>query len=92
MNKRVSQTHLTYAGILLCLILPGMATSADAGSLYKWVDENGEIRYTDRMPQSASKRQHQTLNDQGIVINTKEAAKSSEEGAENEKHGQANDD
>jgi hypothetical protein len=79
MKKRVSQIHLTYPGILLCLILPGMATSADAGSLYKWVDENGEVRYTDRMPQSASKRQHQTLNDQGIVINTKEAAKSSEE-------------
>jgi hypothetical protein len=57
----------------------GMASSADAGSLYKWIDENGEVRYTDRMPQSASKRQHQTLNDQGIVINTKEAAKSSEE-------------
>ncbi len=79
MKKRVSQTHLTYPGILLCLILPGMATPADAGSLYKWVDENGEVRYTDRIPQSASKRQQQTLNDQGIVINTKEAAKSPEE-------------
>ena len=79
MNKRVLQTYLTYPGILLCLILPGMASTAEAGSLYKWIDENGEVRYTDRMPPSASKRQQQTLNDQGIVINTKEAAKSSEE-------------
>jgi len=57
----------------------GMASSADAGSLYKWIDENGEVRYTDRVPQSASKRQQQTLNDQGIVIDTKEAAKPPEE-------------
>ncbi len=79
MNNCVSQTCPPLPGILLCVILLGMASSADAGSLYKWVDENGEVRYTDRMPQSASKRQHQTLNNQGIVIDTKKAAKSSEE-------------
>ena len=79
MKSCVSQTYPPLPGILLCVIMLGMASSADAGSLYKWTDENGEVRYTDRMPQSASKRQHQTLNDQGIVINTKEAAKSTEE-------------
>jgi len=56
-----------------------MASSANAGNLYKWTDENGEVRYTDRMPQAASKRQRQTLNEQGIVIDIKEAAKSTEE-------------
>ena len=79
MITRVSQICLTQPGTLLCLILLGMASSANAGNLYKWTDENGEVRYTDRMPQDASKRQHHTLNDQGIVIKTKEAAKSSEE-------------
>jgi len=79
MKKRVLQIYLTHPGGLLCLILLGMASSADAGNLYKWVDENGEVRYTDRMPQSASKKKHQTLNDQGVIINTKEAAKSPEE-------------
>jgi len=79
MKNCVSQTCPPLPGILLCVIMLGMASSADAGSLYKWTDENGEVRYTDRMPQSASKRQQQTLNDQGIVIDTKEAAKSTEE-------------
>lgn len=79
MTRRIPKIYLTHPGILLCLILFGMASSADAGNLYKWTDENGEVRYTDRMPQDASKRQHHTLNDQGIVIKTKEAAKSSEE-------------
>ena len=79
MKNCVSQTCPPLPGILLCVIMLGMASSADAAKLYKWTDENGEVRYTDHMPQSASKRQHQTLNDQGIVINTKEAAKSAEE-------------
>lgn len=79
MKIRVSQTCPPPPGVLLCLILLGMASAADAGSLYKWIDENGEVRYTDRMPQSASKQQRQTLNGQGIVINTREAAKSPEE-------------
>ena len=79
MTQRVFQTHLTHPAVLLCLILFAMTSSANAAKLYKWIDENGEVRYSDRMPQSASKKQHQTLNDQGIVIQTKEAAKTSEE-------------
>ncbi len=79
MKNCVSQTCPPLTGILLCVIMLGMVSPADAGSLYKWTDENGVVRYTDRMPQSASKRQQQTLNDQGIVINTKDAAKSPEE-------------
>jgi hypothetical protein len=50
-----------------------------AGNLYKWVDEDGNIRYSDRIPASQSRQQHQKLNSQGIVVNTREAAKSDEE-------------
>ena len=85
MIARVFNSYLPLSGVLLCLILFGLASTANAGGFYKWVDENGEVRYTDRMPQSAASKQSQTLNDQGVVISTKEAAKTAEEQAAFEK-------
>ena len=61
---------------LLCYVTLNSATAA---TLYKWIDDNGEVRYSDRLPPSAAKKKRQTLNDQGIVVETKEAAKSEEE-------------
>ena len=52
---------------------------AGAGALYKWVDENGQIRYSDRLPPTQVRRKHQQLNSQGVVLSTKEAAKSAEQ-------------
>jgi hypothetical protein len=85
MIARIFNPYLPLSGVLLCLTLFGLASTADAGGFYKWVDENGEVRYTDRMPQSAASKQHQTLNDQGVVVSTKEAAKTAEEKAAFEK-------
>jgi hypothetical protein len=50
-----------------------------AGALYKWVDENGQIRYSDRLPPNQVTKKHQQLNSQGVVVTTKEAAKTDEE-------------
>ncbi len=50
-----------------------------ASGLYKWVDENGEIRYSDRLPPQQSKKRFQTLTPSGRVLNTKEASKSPEQ-------------
>jgi hypothetical protein len=79
MNRRLIDTNLTFPGVLVCLILLGISATASAGKLYKWVDENGEIRYSDRVPVSQVKRELQILNAQGIVVNTKAAAKTAEE-------------
>ncbi len=79
MRLRGIYTNLTSIKVLTCLILLGMSSIASAGKLYKWIDENGEVRYSDRMPASEVKRKHQTLNAQGIVIATKEAARTEEE-------------
>lgn len=74
----------------LCIVLYAMTTVAQATTLYKWVDENGDIRYSDRPP---VKKKHQALNAQGVVIETKEAPKSdqqltAEKQAEQEKKAQ----
>lgn len=79
MNHHYAHPDLTYPRVLLCLVLLGICTTASAAVLYKWVDENGEIRYSDRMPANQAKLEHQTLNSQGMVVNTKKAAKTEEE-------------
>lgn len=63
--------------LALCsaLILP----SVQAGKLYKWVDENGQVRYGDRIPPQYARKSNETLNQQGVTVDRKEAAKSAEQ-------------
>ena len=56
-----------------------MPASNVAGALYKWVDEDGNIRYSDQLPPAQSGKKHQKLNASGVVVTTREAAKSDEE-------------
>jgi single-stranded DNA-binding protein len=65
--------------MLLVMTLFALSNQTGAGALYKWVDENGQIRYSDRLPVNQVKKKHQQLNSQGVVLSTKEAAKSDEE-------------
>ncbi len=66
--------------ILLTVVVVGAsANPAQAGALYKWVDEDGQVRYSDRLPPSQNKKKHQQLNSQGVVLSTREAAKSDKE-------------
>jgi len=44
-----------------------MSQSAMAG-LNKWVDENGQVHYGDRVPTKYLKKEREILNDQGIVV------------------------
>lgn len=65
--------------ILLAVVLCVFSTQLSAATLYKWVDEDGKIRYSDRLPANQSDKQHQQLNSQGVVLSTKDAAKPREE-------------
>ena len=80
---RIEGENLHFRLILLSVMLVVLMISAfpklaTAGALYKWIDENGQIRYSDRLPPSQVKKKHQQLNSQGVVLTTKEAAKSDE--------------
>ena len=66
-------------GLCLAGLLCVFNTQSMAGALYKWVDENGAVRYSDQLPPKQSPTGHQQLNPQGLVVTTKEAAKSPEE-------------
>ncbi len=55
------------------------ATPAGAAKLYKWVDENGNIRYSDQIPPNQVKHGHTELNSQGVVMSKQEKAKTEAE-------------
>jgi len=67
---------------LLTLLL--LATSVSAAKLYRWVDENGKVHYSDRVPPEASQGEHSRLNERGITVQREEAAKTPEEVAREE--------
>lgn len=59
----------------------GAATTAQA-KMYKWVDENGQMHFGDKIPEKYLVKEHQELNEQGVVVKTTEAPKTKEELAE----------
>ncbi len=71
----LKKSILIFVGISICVI----STSIYPATLYKWVDEDGKIRYSDRLPPDQLKKKHELLNQHGVVVDTKEAAKTREQ-------------
>jgi hypothetical protein len=74
-----------WSALLACAGLWLSVSSLHAGKLYKWVDENGQIRYGDRVPPQYAKKSNETLNKQGVVIDKKAAAKTKHQIAEEQR-------
>lgn len=70
-----SLARTTLSGLLILML----ATSASASKLYKWVDENGKVFYSDKIPPKANQGAHSRLNEKGLTIENKGAAKTDEE-------------
>lgn len=62
-------------------LLTGCVFSAQA-KLYKWVDEEGQTHFGDKIPSKYLVKKHQELNAQGDVIKRYEAAETPEQKAE----------
>jgi hypothetical protein len=71
-----------WSALALCTSLWLSVPPLHAGKLYKWVDENGQTRYGDRVPPQYAKKSNETLNKQGVVVESKAAAKTREQLAE----------
>lgn len=63
--------------VVFCALL--VAGTASAQKLYKYVDENGRTRYTDRPPIDMTGRASDVLNSQGTVVRRNAAAMTPEE-------------
>jgi len=47
--------------------------------MVKWVDDKGQVHYGDRIPTKYLKKEHEVLNDQGVVVKKFEKKKSAEQ-------------
>lgn len=65
----MSRTTPSYFRMLLVLIaLLPVAALAQASRVYKWVDEQGNVHYSDRMPAEPGAVQREVLNRDGVRI------------------------
>lgn len=62
---------------LLCLLL--VPVSVQAGGLYRWVNSQGEVQYSDIVPPAVAQQGHSELNDQGMTVKTVPAPPTPEE-------------
>jgi hypothetical protein len=67
------------AVVWLCVAL--LTTSPQAAKLYRWVDKNGQVHYSDQVPSDVSGEEHRELNEHGITVRIKEREKTPAEKA-----------
>jgi hypothetical protein len=65
--------------IIFATIILLTSVSVQAKKLYKWVDENGQVHYSDQVPPEQIKKEHQELSEQAIVLEDVGKAKSKEQ-------------
>ena len=61
LKPRLQITFLLIAGVFL-------AADASAAEVYRWVDENGEVHYSESLPPNFQDQGHDVLNERGIVL------------------------
>lgn len=65
-NNRMTETPIRFlAALVLLLALP---LAASAAKVYRWVDENGEVHYSETLPPNFQDKGHDILSDQGMVL------------------------
>ena len=65
---------------LLPLVLLALVSGpAAAQKLYKWVDENGQVHYGDKIPPEYANQDREVLNKQGLAVGHEEGAETAEE-------------
>lgn len=66
---------------VLCLFFPFLlnGTSAHAKKMYRWVDDKGNVYFSDQVPPDQVQHKRETLNDNARVLDVVEKAKTAEE-------------
>jgi len=54
--------------IILILATAFLAATAGAAEVYRWVDENGEVHYSETLPPDFEDKGHDILSDRGILL------------------------
>lgn len=69
----------TKTNTLIILLAALLISTPSFAKLYKWVDANGKISFSDKVPPSESRREREELNEHGRTIAIKDAAKTPEQ-------------
>lgn len=72
-------TNTRFAFILVLAILSLQAATVQAGKLYRWIDEKGEVQFSDSLPPDQSKSAHDELSKQGVTVRKVDKAKTKEQ-------------
>jgi len=67
-------------GLSLILLANGIAEA----KMYRWVDENGEVHYSDKVPPQAMQGEHTRLNERGMTVEREAPVQTPEERARDE--------
>ena len=73
---------MTTPAIRALLITAGLALAsapAVAQKVYRWVDENGQVHYGDRVPPQYAKQDREVLNKQGVAVAREEGLETPEQ-------------
>jgi len=65
-RKTTTEAHCARIAALAAL-LAAAPLVAQAGGVYRWVDDNGDVHYSDQMPARAMDKGHAVLDRQGVV-------------------------
>ncbi|MCF6319342.1 MAG: DUF4124 domain-containing protein [Proteobacteria bacterium] len=65
--------------VIVMVVLSLSVSNVYAKKLYKWVDENGKVTYSDLVPPEQIKKEHQELNQNGVVLEKIKNIKTPEE-------------
>lgn len=65
--------------VIIIVFLSLSVSNVYAKKLYKWVDENGKVTYSDLVPPEQIKKEHQELNQNGVVLEKIKNIKTPEE-------------
>ena len=68
---------MRYSAVILLIFCQSLPLQA--GRLYKWVDDEGRIHYSDRLPPADTVRPHAHIDERGIIVNSVGAAKTEEQ-------------
>ena len=72
---------MRFALFTLSVVLLSSSFSAHA-KLYRWIDEYGQMHFCDKIPPKYLVKEHDVLNEQGVRVKHREAAKTAAEKAE----------